>query len=1089
MWKKIIFGLFSLLLICLLSVAGLSFYLYKNQDVVTKYVLSELNDLQKGYTKIENVSVDLLANFPYISIDLKNITLYPSKTDTLHPIYHFDDIYVGFNYTDIVSGSYQIKKIKIKKGELNLEKYKDGSLNLLLAKDFKQKAEANQADTSKFRLKLKEIILEDIKMTKKDFQNNQFVHLHFTKLVSGFKINENDLQNHLNTQFEVVEFRIHDSVWFKNKHLHWETDIDYQFKKNFLTIKPSQFELEGGEFSIKGSVDLNKNAFLDLEIMGKKPDFKLITSFAPPNVYEKLKNYKNKGDVYFKGKIVGESIDNVPKIDLEFGCKNAEFINPNAQNSITDLNFTGFFTNGAKRDLSTCELKIQSLSGNPEESVFKGSFHVKNFENPFISLDFHSKLNLATLQNFFEIKELKGLKGWLVIDMTVDELLDYNDVPTTLGKLKDGTDSRLILKDISYQSSVYPPLLTLNGEVDIIAGSLILKELKGKIGKSDFDLKGEITNLAAFLHGQDTDVVANIIGKSAFLEFKELLSFDKKLAEKQDEEISDLKYNLSFKTNTKFLKNAQGLPEGEFFVDELFAKFKNYKHHFHDWHIDLLVNEDKISVKKFEGLIDKTDFHLEGYLNHYKALTDSTKINEPIELKFALKSLHLNFDDLFTYKQVNYIPAAYQHEIIDNFGIDATLRMPAKDALKGDFLSDMQFNLRKIDGIFKIHNYGLREVGGDFVTKKGGLSLKNFHGKMGKSDFRIDTEIESVAKLMASDFKGKKTITFYSKILDLDELLTLSAVGKPVSTPANMSANTPVSTPEATNHAKAFNIFDVPFPNLEIKAEIEDFKYAKYYLQNLKTAIRIQPDHYAHIDKFETITAGGKLAIKGYFNGSNPKQIYFSSNINIENMDLDRVFYKMDNFGQDYLVNSNLHGKMTGTIQSKVLVHPDLVVNLTDTQAHIEATIKDGELTNFAPFKLMDKFMGGKDLENVRFGEMKNVFDVKNGTISVPRMEISSTLGYMMISGTQNFDKDLRMKYIVEVPAFVVKQAMWSYLSKKGRKNKPANSQENSQETDEIVSSEDRQSKRLATVEVEGIPDKIEFNFKGMKKNPDRKPK
>jgi hypothetical protein len=1074
MLKKILITLFSIILVIALSIAGASWYLYRNQDVIAKYVLAELNDMQRGYTTLEKVNVDLLTNFPYISIDLHHLALYPSKTDTLKPIYYLEDVYLGFNYTDIIAGSYKIKKIAIRKGQIHIEKYEDGSINLLLAKSFKQKAEEKKQEESKFQLKLKQILLEELTITKKDFQSKQFAHLNFTKAVSGFQFDEDFLHNHLETNFEVVEFSIHDSVWFKNKHLHWDTDIDYHLKKNFLAIKPSRFELEGAAFEIQGSVDLEKNAFLDLEIKGRKPDFKLITSFAPEGIYEKLKSYQNKGDIYFIGKIKGEAIDNVPKIDLEFGCKNAEFINPHLKNSIRNLNFKGFFTNGEKRDLSTCELKIQSLSGNPEESVFKGSFHIKNFENPFVSVDFHSKLNLATLRNFFEIDQLKGLQGWLIIDMTIDELLDYNDVPTTLGKLKDGTDSRLILKDVRYQSTFYPNLITLNGEVDIVNGSLVLKEFFAKVGKSDFEMKGEISNLATFLHGKDADMSINLEGKSNFISFKELLSFDKKLATEQDEEITDLRYNLAFKTNSKYLKGYHGIPKGEFFVNNLYLKLKNYRHHIHDWHIDLLIDEDKILVKKFEGEVDKSDFHLEGFLNHYYALTDEDKHNEPFELQIALKSKHLRFDDLFTYKGINYIPKEYQHEVIDNFLVDATLRMPAKNALNGNFFDDMQLNLRRIDGIFEVHHYGLREVGGDFIAKNAAWSIRNFHGRMGKSDFKIDADIENIHKLMASDFKGKKTVVFQSNRLDLDELLALSSQegkAKPQKT----------STEDApTDHSKAFNIFDLPFPNLDLKADIGDFKYGKYHLENFKTALRIQPNHYIYVDKLEMFTAGGNVAINGYFNGSDPKHIYFSSTIDVKNLDLDKVFYKMDNFGQDYLVNENVHGKITGTIKSRVLMHPDLVINLQDTEAHIEATVKDGRLSNFAPFKMMDKFMGDKDLENVRFGEMSNVFDVKNGNISIPRMEISSTLGYMMISGTQNFDKDLNMKYTVEVPSFIIKDAMWNYFFKR---KKRGTTQEMANAEDEIISSEDRHSKRLATVVIEGVPDKIDFDFKGFKKN------
>ncbi len=1080
MLKKILISAAVIVLLLILAIAGLTWYLYNNQNVIARYVLAELNDMQKGYTKLQNVKIDPISNFPYISVDLKGLAFYASEKDTLRPIYRFDDVYLGFDYTDIVAGKYKIKKIKIQGGELHLEKYEDGSINLLLAKSLKQKAEeAEKNQKNKLAFKLKQIVLKDFTITKKDYQTNQFVHLHFSKVSSTFKLDETELHNHLETNFELVQLKIHDSIWFENKHVHWETDIDYHFAKEFLTIRPSNFEIEEGAFQVQGSVDLAKNAFLNLEVSGRKPDFKLITSFAPQGVYEKLKSYQNKGDVYFKGKIVGEAIGNVPKIDLEFGCQNADFINPKQKNSIRNLNFTGYFTNGVKRDLSTCELYIKSLSGNPEESVFKGSFHIKNFENPFVSLDFHSKLNLATLQNFFEIEALKGLSGWLTIDMTLDELMDYNDTPTALGKLKDGTDSRLLFQNVRFQSPKLPYPLLFDGKMEIVDGKLLLQEFLAKLGKSDFRLQGEITNLAKLFHKQKGETIsAELKGSSEFISFKEIMSFDKTLSEKQDEEIKDLRYHLRFKTTTDEILHAKGIPKGEFWIDEFFAKFKNYPHHFHDWHIDLVIDEEKIKFKQFEGAVDKTDFKVSGYLKNYNALLDSSKVEEEFELTMALQSEHLNLDDVFVYKDKNYVPAEYQHETIDKLRWDFTLNMPAKNALKGDFLTNTRLNLRKFDGIFKVHNYGIRNITAELLMQNGGLSLKNFKGLLGKTDFNINAEIESLSKIMAGNFKGKKLVQIVANQINVNELMK--------NTNLEQEHDTIKTTEE---HSKAFNIFDLPFPNLELQADIGDLRYGRYHLQKLKAAVRIQSDHFVYVDKLQTYTAGGFLDIKGYFNASNPKKIYFASTIKVENMDLDKIFYKMDNFGQDYLVNENIHGKVTGTITSKVLMHPDLVPNLRDTEAHIEATIREGRLTNFAPFKMMDKFMAGKDLENVRFGEMQNVFDIKNGEITIPRMEISSTLGYMKISGKQNFDNDLKMSYLLEIPSFVIKEALWNYLFKKRRerKNRDFAQKQEQGEEEEIISSETRQSKRLANILIEGTPEKFDFDFKGFKRNTDKR--
>ncbi|NJL14770.1 MAG: hypothetical protein HC913_18395 [Microscillaceae bacterium] len=342
------------------------------------------------------------------------------------------------------------------------------------------KAQLEEDADEPLHLDLQKITLNEVSIEKDDEITQQHILVHFSQASSGFKYIDDFIDAHLDASFEIKDMNVPGLGFFKKKHFHIASDLHYNTQKNYVEVRPSQFELEGGLFEMQGSIDLAKNAYLDIEIKGRKPDFKLITSFAPDYIYERLKSYKNEGDIYFKGKIVGAIIDDSPKIDLEFGCKNAHFINPNANKTLKDLNFAGYFSNGAKRSLETSELYLQNLSGRPDESVFRGSFHIKNFIDPYVSVDLHSNLKLESLYELFEIEALKGLSGKMVIDMTIDELLDYNDMEGTLGKLKDGSDSRVILKDVRYKPADYPHAIeNINAELDFVAGELVIKIFPG----------------------------------------------------------------------------------------------------------------------------------------------------------------------------------------------------------------------------------------------------------------------------------------------------------------------------------------------------------------------------------------------------------------------------------------------------------------------------------------------------------------------------------------------------------------------------------------------------------------------------------
>ncbi|MCU0445252.1 MAG: hypothetical protein MUE85_10070 [Microscillaceae bacterium] len=1043
-----IFGI--LLVLTVLLFGGVAIYLYRNQSHIRDLVLSTLNENQVGHTTLDKVYINPYLEFPYIAVDLHQLSFYSTAQDLKKPIYTFEDVYLGFSIWDILAGKYDIKRITARNGKINLVKDKNGLYNLLLAKASKKNTPS--AKNNPLQIHLRRIVLENITVFKTDLGTQQYVEVHLRQAQTGLSYTSQFIKNNLEANLALKLLQQNDLVLFKNKNIHLKTDILFDLPKNLLTIRPSNFEIEGAEFSLAGSVDMNKKAFVDLDIQGKKPDFKLITAFAPSDVYEKLKTYQNKGNIYFRGKVVGACLDDIPQIDLEFGCKNAEFVNPKAKSSVRDLNFAGFFTNGAKKDLTTCELQIKSLSGKPEESIFKGSFHIKNFLNPYISIDFHSKLDLATLQNFYPNENLKSLKGWLIVDMTIDELLDYNDVQGSLGKLKDGTDSRVILKDVSFQPLAYPlPIEKIQADVRIIAGKLVMNYLRAQIKQNDIEILGDIDNLAAYFHRQPADLTANLAIKAKQLDLQELLSFDKKMANDYAEIIRNLTFKAAFKTKAEYLYKAVDIPQGEFLIEELNLKLNNYPHSIHDTHLDFIISQNDIEIKRLESEIDKSDLHLLGKLENYHALFHPERKQEVFKLNLNFKANQLNFKDLLTYKQVNYLPKDYQNEVIQNLMLDFDLQMAANDLYSGKFEQATTLDLKRLDCKLQQHPLQLREFGGHFDLKNNILTLQNFRGKLGQSDFSLAGTIDNLTT--AADFKSKKHLQFKANNLNINELI-------------DYQIPTPAQDTIPKNHDAGFNLFAIPFPDLALQAQIGKLTYKQYNLEQLSADLRITQNHYIYVDNLIMNTAGGSVGMKGYFNGENKNKIYLSGDLDIKNLDLDRVFVKFDNFGQDYLLSKNLHGNLTAKIKSKVLLHTDLTPNLQDTEAHIEGTVKNGRMVNFAPFQMMSRFFADKDMNDIRFGELSNTFDFKNGKISFPRMEISTNLGFIYVAGSQSLNQT--MDYVVEVPVKLIRQAAWSYFFK--RRRNEANVKVDS-DTEAIISSENSNFKNFISIHLSGTPE------------------
>jgi hypothetical protein len=223
--------------------------------------------------------------------------------------------------------------------------------------------------------------------------------------------------------------------------------------------------------------------------------------------------------------------------------------------------------------------------------------------------------------------------------------------------------------------------------------------------------------------------------------------------------------------------------------------------------------------------------------------------------------------------------------------------------------------------------------------------------------------------------------------------------------------------------------------------------------------------------------AGGHFDVSGYFNGSDPKMIYFNPTIKAKNVDLDQLLLRFENFGQDYIVSENLHGKFTGTISGKIHVHPDLIPKIDDSEIHMDLDVVKGRLENYAMLQYMSDYFKDKNLSSVLFDTLNNNVDIVDGVITIPNMTVNSSLGHMQISGNQALEG--KMEYYIRIPWKMVSSTAKSRLfGKKKDDDEPNDGLDEIQYGDEKT--------KYVNVKITGDYDSYKFSI-GKDKNEKKK--
>lgn len=1021
--RKVIFRFLFIPLICLilLLIAAIAI-LYSQQQRLVSLAVKELNNKIPGELKIGSSNISVFQNFPYVSIALNDVHFYSGKNAMGKPLFEAEKIFSGFSLSDILKQQYHVKVIFLKNGQLNLEQDNDGKLNIIEAVSMSQDASVSKNDSSTaFNLDLKKIVLKNMNISFLNRESGQQVVSHIDKIQSSFSSDSTKIFSGLEGVFVVDYTQPGDSSLFRHKHLQSDIKLSYTKSTKLLSIDLCKLKLEDAVFNISGTADFDHEKTVNLKFSGDKPDFRQLFAFAPEKLAKELKHFKYNGLLNFSGTVKGKlNGARQPRIDLSFSCKDAWLHNTESKTKLDSLNFKGYYTNGAEQSLKTSELRLLNFSAKPDKGRFKGNLVLRDFTNPKILMQVNSDLELGFIGAFLGIKDLQRITGHINLKMDFKELVDISLPEQTIDKLTGGIQSELTVSNLTFRIPSYPyNIENLDMHANMKDGFLRLDTLSFRVGNSDFHMNGSLSDLPALFHQQEKPVRLTLNARSNKIILKELLSFDSARSRKAKEEIYGFNVGMTLETSVNELLHPKPLPKGKFNIHNLCVAFKKYPHTFHDFGAELTINDTSLLLRNFTGLVDSSDIRLNGRVNNYALWFNKRKKGKTL-IAFDLKSQRLALHELLGRRGQKYLPSEYQQEIFSNVWLRSKIELKYDSVFKF-----ANIKIANISGECIKHPYQLDSIHGNikFGTDNF-IKIDTLQGKIGRSDFNISMRLYTGKDTARSN--KENYLQFSSHFIDVNQLTNYIQTAEEDLNTSPTDSATVTTVLQTSSHANAFNIFSIPFINFNASVDIGRVKYRHLGLKNISTKIRMMANQQLYLDTFRIEMAGGIIGARAHFNGTDPNKIYLKSKINIEDVDLEKLMLKLDYLGQDYVINKNIKGRLSGQVKCYIQIHPDLTPIMENSEAQINVNIYNGELVNFTPIQAMSSYFKDKNLNMVRFDTLRNVLSFKNNTLSIPSMNINSSLGYLEISGTQAMDK--QMEYFVRIPLKLVTQAGFSKL-------------------------------------------------------------
>ncbi len=309
----------------------------------------------------------------------------------------------------------------------------------------------------------------------------------------------------------------------------------------------------------------------------------------------------------------------------------------------------------------------------------------------------------------------------------------------------------------------------------------------------------------------------------------------------------------------------------------------------------------------------------------------------------------------------------------------------------------------------------LTNLSGNFMFKRSDVAVSDFKGKLGKSDFVLNGMFRNIiAWLLVDKQRLLVEANLNSNLLDLNQLLS-EKFNTPEEARQGAGAVTTVAAGPKGGGA-AYKFVVSPHVAFDLSANIRNVTFRRFKGDNIKGRIELRNKVISSPNiSFNSI--GGSFSVRGALDARQRDHLKVTTETRLTNMQVDSLFYVFENFGQQFIQEHHLRGRLTAKIASELYFDSHLNSKTDLMQAEIAATVRDGQLINFAPMQKMSVFVKRAELANMRFSELHNNFWIQKRTIYIPEMDISSNLStvpVVSVSGTHTFDQD--MDYKIKLP-------------------------------------------------------------------------
>ena len=438
----------------------------------------------------DGFSLSMFRHFPKLSVEMNKLSVATISDGST--LLNVENIIISTSLFDAFRGSdFKIKSCLINRPVLSMRINADSVANWDISKTaIKNIENTNAKKSGKPDYLPKSIEINNASILFSDEAKNIITNVDGLNLKIAEKKNSIDVSMNIND----IDFTKNDIYYIKNIPLAFDANLGIDWENSSLKFNENTLLFNKIPVQFAGGIAKSDNGFdVDMNLDGKETEFKTLLAFMPDEYAKRAGEPETKGSFIIEGEAKGVFIDleNFPAYNLLIEVNDGFLHYPDKAKSIDNIR---------------AEFSIKNPYGTPDSTVIQmNGFHFELDNNPFDMALYFS--NDAFNANMIGTIDFAALKEALPLDVEINGVANSNlSVEGDYAMLeaeqydKIKSEGNIKLKDFEFINSDFPAGVRIDdADISFLPKYAELKSFTGKVGVSDFSIKGKVENYLGYI--------------------------------------------------------------------------------------------------------------------------------------------------------------------------------------------------------------------------------------------------------------------------------------------------------------------------------------------------------------------------------------------------------------------------------------------------------------------------------------------------------------------------------------------------------------------------------------------------------------